>query len=248
MKIIDVSHHNGKIDWNKVAQSGILGAVIRAGYGTGNVDRTFHQNIEGAINANIPWLGVYWFSYAYTVGMARQEAEHLHRLCYTYKPYLYLGAYFDWEYDSMKYAKQHTPYINKQVITDMVKSFCNMTQQLGYISGYYLNEDYKKNWIDTNELTGLREWYARYSSKAKPTGAYMHQYTSTGRVQGINGNVDISKLLAPLPIELIALEVLDGKWGNGVTRKNRLESSGYNYREVQDMVNLLIKQRSENGK
>ena len=248
MKVIDVSHHNGKIDWNKVAHSDIRGAVIRAGYGKGNIDRTFHQNIEGAITANIPWIGLYWFSYAYTAGMARQEAEYLHRIAYTYKPYLYLGVYFDWEYDSMKYAKQHTQYINKQVITDMVKQFCNMTQQLGYISGYYLNEDYKKNWIDTNELTGLRQWYARYSSKAKPTGAYMHQYTSTGRVQGINGNVDISKILAPLPIDLIALEVLDGKWGNGVTRKNKLESAGYNYREVQDMVNLLIKQRSENGK
>ena len=51
----------------------------------------------------------------------------------------------------------------------------------------------------------------------------------------------MNKLLAPLTVKQIALEVIDGKWGNGVTRKNKLESAGYDYREVQNMVNYLLK-------
>lgn len=248
MKCIDVSHHQGKIDWNRVARSGVQGVIIRAGYGKGNTDRTFHQNIEGAINAGIPNIGVYWFSYAYNEGMARQEAEYAHRLIYNYKDRLNLGVYFDWEYDSMNYARKYNHYIDKHTVTAMNRAFCEMIQSLGYAAGYYFNEDYKKNWIDINVLACYRKWYARYSSKAKPEGAYIFQYSSTGKVDGINGYVDLDKLLAPLSLVDIAHEVIEGKWGNGSTRKNKLESAGYNYREVQDMVNLLIKQRSENGK
>ena len=247
MKIIDVSYHQGLIEWNKVAQTDVKGVIIRAGYGKGNTDKLFHQNIEGAVNAGIKNIGVYWFSYAYTAGMARQEADYAHRLIKPYKDLLNLGVYFDWEYDSLKYARKYNSHIDKKTVTSMNVEFCNRIRSFGYIAGYYLNEDYKRNWIDVTALSEYRRWYARYSSKAKPDGAYIFQYSDNGRVNGINEKVDLNKLLERLPIIDVAHEVIEGKWGNGSTRKNKLESAGYNYREVQNMVNLLIKQRSNNG-
>ena len=67
------------------------------------------------------------------------------------------------------------------------------------------------------------------------------QDTIKGLVAGIEGNVDVNRLLAPKTAYEVAMEVLQGLWGNGATRKNKLESAGYNYREVQDVVNDLIR-------
>lgn len=241
MKIIDVSHHQGKIDWNKVRQTDVEGVIIRAGYGNGNVDNEFKRNIREVFDYGFTHVGIYWFSYAYSTNMAINEALECIKLIEPYKNRLDLGVYFDWEYDSMNYAKKNGVKPDKNLITCMNISFCNVLENNGYIAGYYLNEDYAKNYIMVEMLNKYRKWYARYSSKARPTNAYLHQYSSKGKVDGIKGNVDMNKLLAPLTVKQIALEVIDGKWGNGVTRKNRLESAGYDYREVQNMVNFLLK-------
>lgn len=243
MKIIDVSHHQGNIDWETVRKQDIEGVVIRAGYGKGNLDKKFPRNLGQVLKNDFPLLGIYWFSYAYTLDMAIREAEHVDRLIRNYKQDINLGVYFDWEYDSMKYAKEHGMLPSRDFITSMTQFFCTAIKDMGYISGYYVNKDYEKNWIDTSRLKGHRKWYAHYSSKAKPENAYLFQYTDKGKVKGIDGYVDINKLLAPLSITDIALEVIDGLWGNGVTRKNKLESAGYNYRQVQNKVNELLKQR-----
>lgn len=244
MKVIDISYHQGTINWNKVAKTDVTGVLIRAGYGKGNVDKQFVKNINNAIEAGIEHIGAYWFSYAYTVDMAINEAKYIANLLFPYRDKIDLGVYFDWEYDSMKNAKKNGAIMNKNKITSMNLAFCQAIESLGYIAGYYVNEDYQKNYVDTNALSQYRKWYSRYSSKAKPINAYLWQYSSKGKVNGINTNVDMNKLLNPLTIEEIALEVIDGKWGNGVTRKNKLESAGYNYRLVQDKVNEILKQRS----
>ena len=76
VKGIDVSHYNGDIDWNQVANSGVTFAMIHAGYGESleNIDPTFRQNVEGALAAGVN-VGLSWFSYAYTVDMAKVEAK-----------------------------------------------------------------------------------------------------------------------------------------------------------------------------
>ena len=240
MKIIDVSHHQGNIDWKQVRNAGIDGVVIRAGYGKGNVDRKWYDNIKGVVENDFPYIGVYWFSYAYTSDMAIHEALECDELISIYKDKLNLGVYFDWEYDSAKVAKKYTK-VTKDLVTNLNIAFCNTIECKGYHAGYYLNEDYQKNYVDVSRLSKYRKWYARYSSKAIPTGAYLFQYTSSGLVGGIITRVDMNRLLAPKTTYEIAMEVLEGKWGNGTTRKNKLESAGYNYREVQDMVNDLIR-------
>lgn len=240
MKIIDVSHHQGNVDWKRVREAGINGVVIRAGYGKGNVDRNWYQNIKGVIDNGFPYVGIYWFSYAYTVDMAINEALECLELIQEYKDKINLGVYFDWEYDSARVAKKYIK-VTKDIVTNMNLVFCNTIACKGFTAGYYLNEDYKKNLIDVSRLSKYRQWYARYSSKAVPTGAYLFQYTNKGKIFGINGDVDISHLLAPKTTYEVAMEVLQGLWGNGVTRKNKLESAGYNYREVQDVVNDIIR-------
>lgn len=266
MRIIDVSVHNGLIDWNKVIKDNVEGVVIRAGYGKGTIDGRFKSNIEGAIKAGIKYIGVYWFSYAYTLEMARKEAQYLNDVAGAYKDKLNLGAYFDWEYDSMNYAKKHSVYPNKKLVTGMVETFCLKAAELGFKAGYYLNLDYEKNYIDVSQLTAYRKWTARYTSQ-KQKDCYLWQYKSTGRVSGISGYVDMNELIGSVPEVSggtytspsvntgsstsseakkksnteIAKEVIEGKWGIGYERKNRLTNAGYDYRKIQDIVNSMVK-------
>jgi GH25 family lysozyme M1 (1,4-beta-N-acetylmuramidase) len=245
MRVIDVSHHQNIIDWTKVRQENepSLGVIIRAGFGRGNIDKQFYNNIRGAILNNFDYIGLYWFSYAYTTDMALQEAEFLNSLLNdTVKSKLKLGVYFDWEYDSMKYAKANGVIPNPKLITDMTIIWCERMTQLGCIAGYYINEDYtKQKLFDLDRLIKYRKWYARYSSKAKPVNSYLHQYTSKGSIKGINGNVDISKIVSPSTVYEVALEVIDGKWGNGFTRKLKLELANYDYKSVQRVVNNILR-------
>lgn len=268
MKIIDVSVHNGQIDWNKVIKDDVEGVVVRAGYGKGNIDGRFKANIEGAIKAGIKYIGVYWFSYAYSLEMARKEAQYMNDVAGAYKDKLNLGAYFDWEYDSMTYSKKHSVYPNKKLVTGMVETFCLKAAELGFKAGYYLNLDYEKNYIDVSQLTAYRKWTARYTAQ-KQKDCYLWQCKSTGRVSGIRGYVDMNELVGSVPEVSggeaaspsvntgsgssaaseakkksnteIAKEVIEGKWGIGYERKNRLTNAGYDYRKIQDIVNSMVK-------
>ena len=254
MKIIDVSVHQGEIDWKKVKASGVRGAVIRAGYGKGNVDQKFIQNIEGAINAEIEFIGVYWFSYAYTKEMALKEAIFCNETIEKYKEVLNLGVFYDWEYDSMNYARKNGAFLNKEKITEMNQIFCENIQKLGYIAGYYLNYDYSRNYIDTSKLKDFRKWFAWYNLRLEEDGCFLWQYTSASKCEGISGNVDVNELLRDVAEgkkpeaakhnkktnNEIAREVIEGKWGNGYTRKNRLIKAGYDYKAVQAIVNQML--------
>ena len=253
MKIIDVSEHQGRIDFNKVKASDIDGVIIRAGFGKGNIDERFKENIEGAIEAGFDNIGVYWFSYAFTVEMAKREAQFCNDVIAAYKDKLNLGVYYDWEYDSMHYARKNHAVMNRDLITDMNKVFCQRIEELGYIAGYYVNYDYERNYIISSILKHYKKWYAQYSYN-RESDCFIWQYASTGRVNGIAGNVDMNDLIGSLPDEKpnaepkpakksnveIAKEVIEGKWGNGYSRKNRLRKAGYDYEAVQSIVNQML--------
>lgn len=248
MKMIDISKWQGTINFKKVKSAGIDGVVIRAGYGKGNHDPKFKEYVEGAIAAGIEYIGVYWFSYAYTVDMAKREAQYCNDVISDYKSHINLPVFFDWEYDSMNYAKKLGMKCNKTLITDMNISFCQRIKELGYEPGYYLNLDYSKNYIDESRLTGYKRWFAYYSSK-RQSNCYLWQYSSSGKVNGISGNVDMNELIGKVSEDQpkdkktnaeIAHEVLEGKWGNDAERKKRLEAAGYDYNAVQALVNKLV--------
>lgn len=264
-KIIDVSYHNGNIDFAKVKASGIDGVIIRAGYGINSIDKQLTNNIKGAI-ANGLHIGIYWFSYAYTVTQAEKEANYCITAIAPYRDKIDMPIYFDWEYDSMRYAKDHGANPGKALITDMCLQFCKVIENIGYKAGVYFNEEYKNNYINLSKLKKYSTWYARYTS-AEQKGYDMWQYSSTGKVNGISGNVDMNYLYnesiiqskktttsksktsttkpkttttAKKTITQIANEVIAGKWGNGNTRKSKLIKAGYDYNKVQAKVNELV--------
>lgn len=192
MRVLDVSNYQGDIDWKKVKADGIEGVIIRAGWGKGNVDPKFIQNIAGASAEGLN-IGIYWFSYAYTVQMAKHEAIYCHATIGNYRSRINLPVFYDWEYDSMRWAEKNGVKPGKNLITEMNMEFCRAITEIGYKAGYYLNLDYSKNYIDESRLNAYKRWFARYTT-TEQKDCYLWQYTSKGRVQGINGNVDMNIL------------------------------------------------------
>ena len=253
MKVIDISYHNGNIDFNKVRQDEVEGVIIRAGYENGNIDNQFHKYIADAIKVGLH-IGIYWFSYAYTIQMADVEAKHCIKVIEQYRKYIDLPVFFDWEYDSFKYAGKHGVSPDKSLITAMHTVFCQVIYNAGYMVGYYLNLDYSKNYIDENKLRSYKRWFARYTDVPQKD-CYLWQYSSKGSVKGISGNVDMDILNIDITKQKsddkIVAEVIKGHWGSGNDRRQRLTKAGYDYRHIQDLVNQAMKQlekEKDNGK
>lgn len=192
MKMIDVSEFQGKIDFKKVKADGIEGVIIRAGYGKGNADEYFVRNINGAIKAGLH-IGIYWFSYAYDVEMAKREAQFCNDFIQSYKLNIDMPVFFDWEYDSNDYAIQNGVTPDKKLVTAMTKAFCAEIEKLGFTGGYYLNLDYSENYYNEKSLKKYKRWFAYYEDDMKPD-CYLQQYTSRGSVKGISGDVDMDTL------------------------------------------------------
>lgn len=209
IKCIDVSEHQGKINWTKVKKSGIDHVIIRAGYGKNNIDSQWKNNIEGAMKAGITNIGVYWFSYAYTLTMAVAEANYCYEAIKKYNNVkagsnrINLGVYFDWEYDSMRYAKKMKVAVNKDRITNMTKAFCERIKALGLIPGFYYNYDYKKNYYDLAELPYVN-WYALDKSNGEFKSVAIQQY-GVESIPGIKGKTDVNwihKDIAPVKTDI----------------------------------------------
>lgn len=188
LKGIDVSQWQGTINWNLVKNDGVQFAFLRAGFGKNNIDTTYHRNAKEANRVGIP-IGLYWFSYAYTVDMARKEAQYAVQAAKPYK--ITYPIAFDLEYDTIDYAKKKGVNITKSLATQMAIAFCEEVKKLGYTPMVYTNLDYLKRYFDRNQLP-YDLWYAQYASKASIANKEIWQYSSKGRVAGISGNVDMN--------------------------------------------------------
>ena len=250
---IDVSKHNGNIDWGKVKAAGIEFAILRIGYGMydNQKDIQFENNYRGATNNGIP-VGVYLYSYARSVAEAEKEADCVIKWLANRK--LQLPVYFDIEDKSQQN-------LGKTTLDNMCKAFCNKIEKAGYWAGIYANKYWSTSIISGPEL-GKRYtyWVAQYAGSCTYSGPYaIWQYSSDGKVNGISGRVDMNKMVqniiqggsskptpAPTPIsskksnEEIANEVIAGKWGNGNDRKTRLQNAGYDYNTIQKIVNQKL--------
>lgn len=191
LKYIDISVHNGNIDFAKLAKE-VDGVIIRAGYGRNNIDKLFHTNAKGCRDNGIHF-GVYWFSYALTAEDARQEALYCLEAIKPYK--VELPVCFDLEYDTRRYANQQGVNITRALASEMVKAFCETVEAAGYFAMNYANEDYCKNYFTAEVLQRFALWYARYTDNVtgQPRSCGIWQHTSKGTVAGIAGNVDVNK-------------------------------------------------------
>lgn len=193
MKIIDISKYD-TVNFKAVKAADVDGVIIRCGSGRKGKDPKFDEHIVGAINAGLP-VGIYFFSYAYTVGMAKTEAVSCLEYLAPYKDKITLPVFFDWEYDSMKNAKKHGVDAGGDLIMAMCKRFLSVIKSAGYRGGVYYNRDYEnRGYIRPAELDGFYRWFARYTTTPQ-TNCDLWQYTESGKIDGVSGGCDVSKVI-----------------------------------------------------
>lgn len=192
---IDVSSHQGEIDWEKVAQSGIRFAMVRVGYrGYGEegklvLDERYERNLKGALDAGLE-VGAYFFSQATSVWEVEEEME------------LFLGAIegydltypvaFDWEYIANK-PNARTAKVTGEAVSRMADFFCHTMEEAGYASAVYFNQDMGYLSLDLDRLKDRTFWLAEYD--AAPEFYYhfdLWQYSSKGTVPGVKTPVDMN--------------------------------------------------------
>ena len=184
LKGIDVSEHQGVIDWAKVAKDGVQFAVIRAGYGRelSQKDKQFERNYAGAKAVGIQ-VGAYWYSYANSVERGEQEARTCLKVLEGKR--FELPIFFDQEYEKSILA------LSNKTRTDIVLKFLETVKGAGRKVGLYSSTNFITANLQANRLTEYPLWIAEYGSKLHYTGkVWAWQYTSKGRVAGIRGNVD----------------------------------------------------------
>lgn len=199
MKGIDVSSHQGLVDWAKVKAAGIEFAIIRAGYGKyeSQVDSRFEQNAFGALSAGIH-AGAYWFSYATTPDEAREEAKLCASTIEKYKGKFDFPVYFDYEYDSEEYSKKQGVTPTQELRESLAEAFCEEIQAQGWRAGVYTNNDYLQNRWRLEMLKQWEIWLADYTG-GPDVSCGMQQTGSTGTVDGISGNVDTDTAFVDYP-------------------------------------------------
>lgn len=259
-KGIDISYFQGNIDFNKVKADGIEFIMPRCGYGKSNKDSKFSEYVAGALAAGIEVPGIYHFSYALNEENAREEARQAVKFAQEAGLPKETIIFFDLEYDSVDYAKKYAVNLNKARCIAHTNAFCQEVQNHGYRTGIYANHDYLNRMYDDATIKKYIFWYANWNGGKTPSvKCAFHQWSEKGRVNGINGNVDMDyyyggadapakEPMTPEEIEKVAKEVLDGKYGNGKTRKSKITAAGYDYDTVQKRVDELVAEREEANK
>ena len=190
---IDVSEHQYDIDWKKVAADGVDFAMIRVGYrgstaGGLYVDEYFEKNIKGALAAGVK-VGVYFFSQAID---AREAAEEAAFVLEQIKPYeITFPVVFDWEIVGGSDARTYT--VSRQTLCDATRAFCDTVKAAGYEPMLYFTRylGYRKYIL--RNLADYGFWYAEYEEQPRIAFDFdMWQYSESGTVQGIDGNVDMN--------------------------------------------------------
>lgn len=185
---IDVSEHNGAIDWDKVAASGEVDFVlIRCGYGldrTSQDDLQWLSNVVACERLGIPY-GVYLYSYAENADQALGEADHALRLLEGHSPNL--PVYLDLEESNLADAS------NAELLASIARAFCEKIEASGYAAGVYANLWWWNNFLTDPCFDCWDRWVAQYSSVCSYAGSYsLWQCTDGGTIDGISGSVDIN--------------------------------------------------------
>ena len=190
---IDVSRWNETIDWAKVKDAGVSYAIIRVGYRgsvTGSLveDYYFRKNIEGATEAGIP-VGVYFFTQAINQVEAVEEASMVLELCRDYK--LTYPVFIDTEGAG---GEGRADGLDVKTRTAVCEAFCETIRNSGYQAGIYASKNWYNNKLDTSRLPdNIVIWLAEYADAPTYDKKYhMWQYSSSGRILGIEGRVDLN--------------------------------------------------------
>ena len=259
IKGIDISYHNGDFDLARAKNDGYNFVIIRAGYtGYGDgvskaKDIQFENNYAKAKAIGMP-VGAYYFTIATDYQKGVDEANWLYENCLKGKQFEY-PIFIDVEDDAG--GRRYLRNAGKDKTTDGIIGFCETLENKGYYVGIYGSDiSTFKDMVNIDRLKDYDKWVARYVSKpqfVKEYGMWQYSddnnldkdiaykdYPSIMKSKGLNGFAK-QENSAPQPArksnEEIANEVLNGAWGNGEDRKNRLTQAGYNYDDIQRIVN-----------
>ena len=227
---MDISQHNGKIDFNKVKKDGIKFVFIRVGY-TGytkssfslNYDKNYRTYIKDATKAGLD-VGVYWYSQSTKVSEAKKEASALLKAIKGYS--ITMPVVFDYEFADTKKGRLDSARLSKTNMTANALAFLNTVSDAGYDACIYASENFLEEHLYANQISpSFKVWLANYSSKTNYRGDYeFWQHTAKGRVSGMRGNVDINfwykgenstflgtQVYTGKPIECGVYTAIDGK-------------------------------------
>lgn len=208
IKVIDISTHQKQIDWNKVKADGVQGVIIRAGYGRelNQKDAKFEEHYAGAKSVGLP-VGAYHYSHATSPEEARVEANTM--LKWIQGKQFELPIYYDAE--------------EAGITTDCCIAYCEVLENADYFVGVYASKNWFANILNYDRLKRFTLWCAQYYTECtlgRPIQAW--QYTSQGRVNGYNGNIDMNEFYEDFP-SIIKNAGLNGfpKGGKPITPQNK---------------------------
>ena len=214
IKGIDISSHQGEIDFERVKADGVRFVIIKAGQGLREMGTFRQKYLPEVLAAGLDW-GAYWWSDAVTVAEAQKEAAAFVRALDGLRPTY--PVYMDQEYES-PCGNAWGVSKGKQLRTDMAKAFLKVLEDAGYYAGLYASTNWLQYWVDDKQLEAYDKWVAQYAEKCTYTGSYgMWQHHGNaqgfvGRVDGISVPVDINACYRDYP-EIIRANLLNG-WKN----------------------------------
>lgn len=195
--VIDVSEWQGDIDWAKAKADGVEGVIIRLGYGEGNnADKKAQRNISECKRLGIPF-GIYWYSYADTPALAKEEGTDVVAKLKQFGVNASDLAYPVY-YDLEKWTWEgHQPPTDPNVYNNIVNNWYSALQSAGYKNlGVYSYTSYLQGPLKHADIYAKTTWVAQYGARmgfdSFPTNSRGWQYTSSGKVDGISGNVDMN--------------------------------------------------------
>lgn len=188
IKGLDVSEFQREVDWERVKAAGYKFAMLRAGYGYNTIDKQFRRNASECNRIGLP-VGVYWFCYAFSPEKAVQEADGCIDIISEYR--LDYPVCYDIEQASADYIEKQGVSFTPALAKNVVKSFCDRIEAKGYYAMFYTNRNFLDTYLGTELSKRYAYWYARYADRFDGTDCGIWQYTSTGSVPGIIGNVDL---------------------------------------------------------
>lgn len=186
---IDISEHQGHVNFNSVKSSGVEFAIIRSSY-RNSTDERFFEYIKECKRVGIHIVGTYHFLYGLNVQEVKEEAKLAVKLAKESGLPKSTIIFADFEYDTVKKAASKGVLLNRSECNKHTVAFCQTVEKLGYQTGIYTNLDYYKNMYDKDVLSKWDIWLADYTGSPDYPCRF-HQYSSKGSIPGINGNVDL---------------------------------------------------------
>lgn len=268
IKGIDISNWQGKFDLAKAKTEGVEFLIAKGGGGDAGLykDKQFERNYSEAKKLGLP-VGVYWFSHALNVNEAVKEAEFFYNNCLKGKQFE-LPIFIDVEHKSQLA-------LGKDKLTEVITTFLSTLESIGFWVGIYSSKAYFAEYMHDDKLQKYTHWVAQWSKRCTYKGnegvlgfwQYGGETNAICSTQIAGQTIDQNYMLQDYPTLIkqakkngfqynaqsipkkslaeIALEVINGEWGNGTARRLKLEKAGHNYKAVQDEVNQLFKLANE---